>query len=112
MELKQVIVVRKDVDMGRGKLAAQVAHASVESADKSEWKKDWVKNMQKKSVLKCEGLKELMNVFQSAKDAGLATSLIRDAGRTQIPEGTVTCVGIGPAPEKDIAAITGELKLL
>lgn len=111
MELKQVIVVRKDLKLKKGKLAAQVAHASLSAAEKSRWKKEWM-GFQKKSVLKCENLDDLLEIYEDAKKNGLPTELISDAGRTQIPAGTVTCVGIGPAPEDEINKITGKLKLL
>jgi len=111
MELKQVIVARKDLGLSKGKLSAQVAHASVSAADKSEWKKDWLRQGQKKSVLKVENEKELIDVFMRAKDSGLPTELIQDMGKTEIPAGTKTCVGIGPAPEEEIDKVTGELKL-
>jgi len=111
MELKQVIVARKDLNLSKGKLSAQVAHASVSAADKSEWKKDWMRQGQKKSVLKVDNLKELIDIFMRAKDSGLPTELIQDMGKTEIPTGTKTCVGIGPAPEEEIDRVTGELKL-
>jgi len=111
MELKQVIVARKDLNLSKGKLSAQVAHASVSAADKSEWKKNWMRQGQKKSVLKVETLKELIDIFMRAKDSGLPTELIQDMGKTEIPTGTKTCVGIGPAPEEEIDRVTGELKL-
>ncbi|MBN2014506.1 MAG: peptidyl-tRNA hydrolase [Candidatus Altiarchaeota archaeon] len=110
--MKQVIVVRKDLRLSKGKLAAQVAHAAVEAAEKSKWRKEWMRDMQKKSVLGCSNLEELMGIYEEAKKTGLPVSLISDAGRTEIPPGTVTCVGIGPAPEEDIDKITGKLKLL
>ena len=112
MELKQVIVVRKDLKLGKGKLAAQVAHASVSAAENSRFKKEWLGEMQKKTVLKCSTLEELMQIYENAKKEGLPVALIRDAGLTQIPEGTVTCIGIGPAPAEQIDKITGKLKLL
>ncbi|PKP54680.1 MAG: aminoacyl-tRNA hydrolase [Candidatus Altiarchaeales archaeon HGW-Altiarchaeales-3] len=112
MELKQIMIIRKDLKLSRGKLAVQVAHASVTSADKSKFKSEWLNHIQKKAVLKCEDLNELLSLFEKAKREGLPCALIRDAGRTEIPAGTVTCVGIGPAPEKDIDKITGDLKLL
>lgn len=111
MELKQVIVARKDLNLSKGKLSAQVAHASVSAAEKSEWKKEWLRQGQKKSVLKVENLKEMIDVFMMAKDSGLPTELIQDMGKTEIPAGTKTCVGIGPAPEEEIDKVTGELKL-
>ncbi|HDH41022.1 MAG TPA: peptidyl-tRNA hydrolase [Candidatus Altiarchaeales archaeon] len=112
MELKQVIVVRRDLKMSKGKLAAQVAHASVEAAEKSKWKREWLNGLQKKSVLGCKDLDELLDIYESAKEQKLSVSLIRDAGRTEIPPGTITCVGLGPAPEDEIDKITGRLKLL
>lgn len=111
MELKQVIVVRKDLKLSKGKMAGQVAHASVSAAEKSKWKLDWLRGLQKKSVLKCSNLNELTEIYEVAKRQGLPTEIIRDAGRTHIPEGTVTCVGIGPAPEDEIDKVTGRLKL-
>jgi PTH2 family peptidyl-tRNA hydrolase len=111
-ELKQVIVVRSDLKLDKGKLAGQVAHAAVSAADKSKWKRDWIAIGQKKSVLKCASLEELLSIYERAKRAGLPAELISDAGRTQIPAGTTTCVGIGPAPEDLIDKFTGDLKLL
>jgi len=111
-DLKQVIVVRQDLKLSKGKTAAQAAHASVTAAEKSSYKREWLSVCQKKSVLKCSGERELVELFQKAKDKGLPAALIEDAGRTEIPAGTKTCVGIGPAPEKEIDTITGHLKLL
>ena len=111
-ELKQVMVVRTDLKLGKGKLAAQVAHAAVSAAEASRWKKDWIKQNQMKAVLKCASLEELLDIYEQAKKAGLPAELINDAGRTQIPAGTATCVGIGPAPAGEIDRITGKLKLL
>jgi len=111
-EYKQVIVVRGDLKITKGKLAAQAAHAAVTAADRSTHKRKWLIEGQKKSVLKVAGERELLEILQDAKDAGLATVLIEDAGRTEIPAGTRTCVGIGPAPEKQVDKITGHLKLL
>jgi PTH2 family peptidyl-tRNA hydrolase len=112
MALKQVMIIRKDLKLSTGKLAVQVAHASVSAAEKSKFKKDWLDFEQKKAVLKCEDLDELLGLFEDAKRAGLPCALIRDAGLTEIPAGTVTCLGIGPAPDKEIDKVTGNLKLL
>jgi PTH2 family peptidyl-tRNA hydrolase len=114
-ELKQVIVVRTDLKMGKGKLAAQVAHASLQAflnCKNEEWKRLWLDSGAKKVVLKVKSLKELLEIYQKAKAAGLPVALIIDAGRTQLEPGTITCVGIGPAPSKLIDPITGHLKLL
>ena len=111
-ELKQVIVVRTDLEMGKGKIAAQVAHAAVIAADKSSYKADWLRRGGQKTVLKVSSEQELIGILLAAKQAGLPVTMVEDAGHTQIPSGTKTCVGIGPAPEKEIDKITGKLKLL
>ena len=113
MDLKQVILVRQDLKLTKGKMSAQVAHASVEAVLKSD-KKDvqkWRNQGQKKIVLKVKDLKELMKYLQHAKDDGLTTALITDAGHTHIAPGTRTCLGIGPDKEEDIDKVTGSLKM-
>ena len=112
MELKQVIVVRADLKLGKGKMAAQVAHASVSAADKSPFKNDWIEEGQKKTVLKCSGEKELLELMKDAAISELPIALIEDAGLTQIPPETKTCIGVGPAPEEEVDKVTGKLKLL
>ena len=116
MAIKQVIVVRTDLDMGKGKIAAQVGHACVSGAEhvrksKPEWFSEWWEG-QEKVVLKVTNLKELEQVMQDAMEFGLPCSVISDAGRTQLAPGTMTCISIGPAPEEKIDKITGDLKLL
>ncbi|MBI2662800.1 peptidyl-tRNA hydrolase [Candidatus Woesearchaeota archaeon] len=112
--LKQVILVRKDLQMPKGKLAAQCAHASVEAVLKSDQKvvQAWSKQGMPKIVLKVEDEKELLQYYQKAKDTKLAASLIIDAGRTVLAPNTKTCVGIGPDDEKKIDTITKSLPLL
>lgn len=114
---KQVIVVRKDLKLSKGKLAVQVAHAAVTAAEQCrkgnlEWFKSWFSEGQKKVVVEVENLEALLLHYQMAKDAGLPAALIEDAGLTEIPPGTVTCVGIGPAPSELVDKITGKLKLV
>ena len=111
---KQVILVRQDLKLPKGKLAAQCSHASVEAVLKSESDlvKSWRSEGMAKIVLKVKDEKELIKYFQIAKDDGLTASLITDAGRTVIAPGTKTCVGIGPDDEEKIDKITGELSLL
>ncbi len=112
MSLKQVIVVRKDLRLNRGKLAAQVAHASLTAADRSDFKREWILEGQKKAVLRVENLEKLRELYEEAKERELPAILIRDAGFTQLPPDTITCLGIGPAPEGEIDEVTGKLKLL
>lgn len=100
--------------MGKGKLAAQVSHASVECLLKSH-KDDvakWRSQGMKKVVLGVDNLEELLKFKRLADDAGLVSGLIVDAGRTQLVPGTVTCLGIGPDKEAKIDKVTGKLKLV
>jgi PTH2 family peptidyl-tRNA hydrolase len=115
-DIKQVIVVRTDLGMGKGKIAAQVGHACVLGAEmvrKShyDWFEKWWQG-QEKVVVKVDNIKDLQSIKRGAIDLGLPYSEVTDAGHTQIAPGTVTCISIGPAPEEQIDRITGDLKLL
>ena len=114
MEYKQAILVRKDLKLPSGKLAAQVAHASVEAVHRSDKKlvSEWRSQGMMKIVLKVDDLKELHKFNQDAKDSGLVTALITDAGRTVVEPGTVTCLAIGPDSVEKIDKLTGKLKML
>ena len=111
--MKQAIVARADLDMGGGKLAAQVAHASLsayEYADETT-RKEWKRAGQKKVVLQVGSERELFDVHETAKAAGLPTGLVRDAGNTQLDPDTPTAVAIGPASDAAVDEITGSLSL-
>ncbi|MDE1830502.1 MAG: peptidyl-tRNA hydrolase Pth2 [Thaumarchaeota archaeon] len=115
--IKQVIVVRRDLGMGTGKIAAQVGHACVLGAEhvrksNGEWYDTWTKFGQEKVVVKVSSLSELDEVKKHAISLGLPWSEVTDAGHTQIEPGTVTCISIGPAPEDIIDKVTKDLKLL
>ena len=114
---KQVIVVRTDLEMGKGKLAAQVGHAAVSAAEEArkkhpEWWQAWLKEGQCKVAVKVKSLTELLELEKDAIQMKLPHSLITDRGLTQLPPSTVTCLGIGPAPSIQIDKITGKLPLL
>ncbi len=114
---KQVILVRKDLALPKGKLCVQVAHASLTAFLETrrrhpQWAEEWLEQSQKKIVLKVNDLKELLEIYNKAKQIKLPVALIRDAGLTVLPPDTITCVGIGPAPEDILDKITGHLKLL
>lgn len=112
--MKQVILVRADLKLPKGKLAAQAAHASVEAVMNSDKKMidSWRQEGQKKIVLKVDSEKDLIRFLQDAKDSGLRTALITDAGKTVIAPGTKTCIAIGPDDEDRIDKITGDLKMI
>lgn len=113
-EYKQVIILRQDLRLPKGKAAAQCAHASVEAVLRSdpEKVKAWRSEGMAKIVLKVKDEKELVKYFQQAKEEGLAVSLITDAGRTVVAPGTKTAAAIGPDGEEEIDRITGNLTLL
>lgn len=114
MPYKQVILVRDDLKLPKGKLAVQSAHASVDALLKSDKKviDEWRKEGAKKIVLKVADKKELLKYKQMAEDDGLKTALIKDAGHTVVEPGTVTCLGIGPDLEEKIDKVTGKLKMV
>lgn len=114
MNFKQVILVRQDLKLPKGKLAAQAAHASVDAVLKSDKSviKAWKETGMAKIVVKVKDEKELLKYFQLAKDEGLTASLITDAGKTVVAPGTKTCAAIGPDEEERINLITGKLPLL
>ena len=114
---KLVIVVRADVKLSAGKLAAQVAHAAVDCAlEAQEHERKvfaaWYAEGQRKVVLKVADEPALHRLARTAKEAGLVTSLIRDAGLTEVAPGTVTALGLGPAQSSLLDPLTGALTLL
>ncbi len=116
MQYKLAIVVRDDLKMSPGKLAAQVAHAAVTcaveaKARKSKWFSGWYSEGQRKVVLRAHDLGELRELAEKAKRAGLTHTIITDAGLTELPPNTATCLGVGPAPEGEVDKITGSLPL-
>ncbi len=114
MAYKQVILVRKDLNLPKGKLASQVGHAvaATISRTKKEVLERWASEGMKKIVLKVKDLDELKEYQKTAKQSGLVAELISDAGHTTVEPGTVTCLGIGPDEEEKIDKVTGKLKML
>jgi len=111
--MKQAIVARADLGMGEGKLAAQVAHASLmasEDATESA-RREWNGTGQKKIVLQANGESELFGLAESAEVEDLPHAIVRDAGHTQLDPGTVTALAVGPAVDDRVDAVTGDLQL-
>jgi PTH2 family peptidyl-tRNA hydrolase len=116
-DYKQVLVFRQDLKMSKGKIAAQAGHAAVSSAQDAyvhhkKWWETWMFEGQRKIAVKVPTEKELTELEAAADDLGLPHSLIVDRGLTEIPAGTVTCLGIGPAPNNLVDKLTGKLPLL
>ena len=111
--MKQAIVARTDLGMGQGKLAAQVAHASLSAYEDTgdRARKKWKGEGQKKVVLKADGEAALFRLADEAERLGLPNAIVRDAGHTQLEPGTVTCLAIGPGENDEVDRVTGELSL-
>jgi peptidyl-tRNA hydrolase, PTH2 family len=115
MAVKLAVVVRTDLDMGRGKIAAQVAHAAVAATLASLGTADvatWLREGQPKVILKVSTAGQLEDVVRQGRESGLPVEVISDAGRTQLTPGTLTCCALGPAESHRIDAVTGGLPLL
>jgi len=116
-EYKMVIVTRKDLKLSPGKLAAQVAHAAVACAlstkkNNSKWFTKWQNEGGKKAVVKVDCEKDFFPLKEKAILLEIGTHIIEDAGHTEIPAGTKTVLGVGPAPCNLIDQVTGNLALL
>jgi PTH2 family peptidyl-tRNA hydrolase len=115
--VKQAIVVRKDLGMRTGKLATQVAHASVGAY--RAWQRDnplsfdeWSDQGQKKIVLRADS-EEILTVLEGAAvKVDMPHYLVRDHGRTQVDPGTLTALALGPAEAEDVDRLTSTLQLL
>ena len=115
--MKQVIVVRSDIRMGKGKLAAQVAHASVSATEEAMkrnpgWYNRWKEEGQAKIVVRVGSEGELRQLLRKAEETRLPAALVQDRGLTQLDPGTTTSLGLGPAPDDLLDRLTGNLRLL
>jgi PTH2 family peptidyl-tRNA hydrolase len=112
--MKQVLIVNSALALPPGKMAAQVAHASIAAflgaGDAN--RKQWLEAGMPKIVLDGGTETQLRQLLRAAEEAGLPAYLVQDAGRTVVAAGTVTCLGIGPAAVAAIDALTGALGLL
>ena len=115
--MKQVLVVRTDLGMGRGKMAVQCSHAAVSSAEQARtkfrnWYDKWMREGQAKIALKVKDEDQLLELEKRARVIPIPAYLVRDMGLTQVPTGSITCLGLGPAPVDTVDALTGKLRLL
>lgn len=121
LSYKMVLVVRQDLGMGVGKIAAQVGHAVLgaykEILESQEVKHqealfNWEECGQAKIVLKIKNKEEIIALEAKARANGLNTYLVADAGRTQIEAGSITVCAIGPGNSAEIDQVTGHLRLM
>ncbi|XP_045503250.1 peptidyl-tRNA hydrolase 2, mitochondrial [Colias croceus] len=116
-EYKLVLVVRTDLGMSKGKIAAQCGHAAVGAFEKAlqrdpEGLRCWQATGQAKVAVKTDSVDDMKQIADNAKKMGIITSMIRDAGRTQIAPNSITVLGVGPAPKDVVDKVTGHSKLL
>lgn len=115
--LTMVLVTRKDLSLSSGKLAAQCGHAAVECALKAKREtsrtlEKWRTNGARKIVVAAPSLDALKRLFGEAQAAGIVAYMVRDAGHTEIPSGTITVVGLGPDSRDKIDSLTGGFSLV
>ena len=121
-EVKQVIVWRNDLKVRKGKLAVQIAHASVKAvlnhlsikniADKDSYMHKWLTGDHKKICVYVNSKQELMDLCMHAVDCKLPNALITDNGLTEFKEPTMTALAIGPYWSEEIDKLTKDLPLL
>ena len=116
-KVKLICIVNNGLRMKKGKIAAQVGHASVRAAIICQQEdpvafEAWMRSGQQKTVLKVTDADEIRDILNGAKRSGFPTCKIYDAGRTQIPAGSLTVGTIGPSSVELVDEITGDLKLL
>lgn len=123
MNLKMMLVIRNDLNMRKGKLAAQAAHAAQEaildrSAETPRLKSDplilaWLASDYRKVTVRVDSEQELLALVERAKELGINVHLVEDLGHTEFHGvKTYTAVALGPAESDALDALTGELKLL
>jgi peptidyl-tRNA hydrolase len=112
--VKQVIVANQALNLPRGKLAAQVAHAAIGAflAADADAQAAWLRVGMPKIVVGVAGEEDLLSLREAAARAGVSYFLVQDAARTVLLPGTITCLGLGPAPVELLDTLTAELKLL
>ncbi len=116
-EVKLLCLVNHGLKMGKGKIAAQVGHAAVKAALNAaehhpNQMQAWLSSGQRKVVVKAQDAEEIEKLLAAAKRKGLPTCTVHDAGRTQIPAGSLTVGAVGPGSSEEIDELTGHLKLL
>src|SRR5215470_17428655 len=107
------MVVRMALGMGRGKIAVQCSHAAVSSADTArtkfpKWHNAWLREGQTKIAVKGKDIDELMDLERRARSIPIPSYLVQDKGLTQVLAGSITCLGLGPAPSGIVDSLTGK----
>lgn len=112
-----VLILRGELRLTAGKSAVQAAHAAVMLVDRAKERapaalKAWLAEGQMKVALVVDTLESLQGIERRARAARISTVWVDDAGFTEVPTGTRTCLGLGPALASELDPITGDLPLL
>jgi peptidyl-tRNA hydrolase, PTH2 family len=112
-----VLVLRGELRLTPGKAAVQAAHAAVLLTQRASSRtspdfEGWLAEGQKKVALEVDTLEEMEEIERKARSSGIPTTWVEDAGLTEVPPGTRTCLGLGPAKTSVLDPITGALRLL
>ncbi|KAF2896555.1 hypothetical protein ILUMI_09605 [Ignelater luminosus] len=115
-EYRLIMAVRNDLRMQKGKVGAQCGHAAVAAYAKAlkyrpKTLSRWMQFGGTKITVRLDSEQELLDLDKKAKEIGVLSSIVRDAGQTQVAPGTRTVIAIGPAPKSVLDSITGHLKL-
>jgi PTH2 family peptidyl-tRNA hydrolase len=113
---KQAVILRADLKMSCGKAAVQACHGAVSACEEAKrqrplWFREWLEEGQRKIVLKVDSEAELLELDKKARKLRIPTYLVSDMGLTELPPGTTTALGVGPAPSSLIDKVTGNLPL-
>jgi PTH2 family peptidyl-tRNA hydrolase len=115
-EYKQAIILRSDLKMSCGKAISQACHASISASYKTEkvhpdWLKEWMNEGQRKIILKVPSIEDFKSIDNKAKKFKISSIYISDKGLTELKSGTITTLGLGPAPSKLMNKVIGNLHL-
>ena len=110
---KLVIVVRTDLEMTTGKIVAQSGHAVAQLmlGERTEEFVNWLGTGMKKVCLQADSEAKILEMAERAEKHEIPFYIVRDAGLTSVPPGTITCIGIGPDKDRLVEKVTGSLKL-
>lgn len=122
MNTKQVIVIRTDLNMRKGKMCSSAAHASLiflqqrVNLDRPTFltkaQREWLAGLQRITVLQAPDADELLRLSNEATNLGVEAHRFYDAGLTEVAPDTLTALAIGPDYDSIIDKVTGNLKLL
>ncbi len=116
-QYKMIIAIPKEIKLTKGLMAVHVSHVAVKTVEDAKkknlkWVRSWFSEGQKKVTVQVPTIEELTALFHKAQNLGLPCTMVKESKKGNLPEGTITALGIGPAPNSKVSPITSDLKLL